>query len=56
VQVYRDTFLFDSDGDGSVETDITFCERGGKPGFTMWMRNRRAVGERQLTPHSGRRR
>jgi len=56
VQVYQDTFLFDSDGDGSVETDITFCEREGNPGFTMWMRNRQAVGERQLTPRSGRRR
>jgi CubicO group peptidase (beta-lactamase class C family) len=55
-QVYQDTFVFDSDGDGSAETDITFCERKGSPGFTMWMRNRRAVGERLLTPHVGSRR
>ena len=54
-QIYLDTFLFDSDGDGAADTDITFCEREGNPGFTMWIRNRRAVGERRLTPHIGRR-
>ena len=55
VQLYLDTFLFDGDGDGTPETDLTFCDRKGGPGFTMWMRNRNAVGERQLTPHRGRR-
>jgi hypothetical protein len=56
VQLFLDTFLFDGDGDGTPETDLTFCERKGKPGFTMWMRNRHAVGERQLTPRNARRR
>ena len=54
-QLFLDTFLFDGDGDGTPETDLTFCDRKGGPGFTMWMRNRNAVGERQLTPHRGRR-
>ncbi len=52
-QLFLDTFLFDGDGDGTPETDLTFCDRKGDPGFTMWMRNRNAVGERQLTPRSG---
>jgi CubicO group peptidase (beta-lactamase class C family) len=55
VQLFLDTFLFDGNGDGTPETDLTFCERRGGPGFTMWMRNRNAVGERQLTPRTGRR-
>ncbi len=54
-QLFLDTFLFDGNGDGTPETDLTFCERRGGPGFTMWMRNRNAVGERQLTPRTGRR-
>jgi CubicO group peptidase (beta-lactamase class C family) len=52
-QLYLDTFLFDSDGDGTVETDLTFCERAGSPGFTMWARNRYAVGEKELRPRTG---
>lgn len=56
VQLFLDTFLFDGNGDGTPETDLTFCERDGKPGFTIWMRNRYAVGERQLTPRTARRR
>jgi CubicO group peptidase (beta-lactamase class C family) len=55
VQLFLDTFLFDGNGDGTLDTDITFCDRRGEPGFTMWMRNRSAVGERQLTPRTGRR-
>ncbi len=51
-QVFLDTFLFDSDGDGAADTDITFCSQKGDPGFMMWMRNRLAVGERQLTPRT----
>ena len=39
-QIYLDTFVFDGDGDGNADTDITFCERAGNPGFTMWIRNR----------------
>ena len=54
IQVYLDTFLFDGNSDGTAETDITFCERSGGAGFTMWMRNRKAVGELYLTPRSGR--
>ena len=53
VQYYLDTFLFDSDGDTRVDSDATFCERRGEPGFTMWIRNRHAVGEKQLTPRRG---
>ena len=52
VQVFLDTFLFDSDGDGTANNDITFCSSRGEPGFVMWMRNRYAVGERQLTPRT----
>jgi len=52
-QVFLDTFLFDSDGDGAAETDVTFCSRTGDPGFVMWLRNRYAVGERKLIPRSG---
>ena len=55
-QYYVDTFLFDSDGDGVVDNDATFCDRTGEPGFMMWFRNRLAVGERQLNPHRGGRR
>jgi hypothetical protein len=50
IQLYLDIFLFDSNGDGTPETDITFCGRSGRPGLTYWMRNRNAVGERRLTP------
>jgi CubicO group peptidase (beta-lactamase class C family) len=58
VQVFLDTFLYDSNGDGVVNNndalnDLTFCSRPGKPGFVMWMRNRYAVGQRQFTPRSG---
>jgi CubicO group peptidase (beta-lactamase class C family) len=52
-QLYFDTFLYDSNGDGQVDNDLTFCSRPGKPGFVMWLRNRYAVGVRQLTPRSG---
>jgi CubicO group peptidase (beta-lactamase class C family) len=57
VQVFLDTFLYDSNGDGVVDNDdtlndLTFCSRRGKPGFVTWMRNRYAVGERQLAPRS----
>ncbi len=31
-QLYLDTFLFDANGDGMPETDITFCGRSGRPG------------------------
>jgi len=53
VQAYLDTFRLDSDGDGLTDMDFTFCSRGGKPGFQMWMRNRVIVGERQLVPRNG---
>ena len=49
-QAFLDTFVFDSDGDGTTETDITFCSTRGRPGIVKWMRNRRAVGERQNRP------
>jgi CubicO group peptidase (beta-lactamase class C family) len=47
-QAFFDTFVYDSNGDGSTETDLTFCSTRGKPGILKWMRNRRAVGERQI--------
>ena len=52
VQAYLDTFRLDSNADGSPDLDFTFCSRGGKPGFQMWMRNRQIVGERQLIPRA----
>lgn len=52
-QAFLDTFVYDSDGDGSTETDLTFCSTRGKPGILKWMRNRRAVGERRLIPRAG---
>jgi len=52
-QYYLDTFFYDSDGDNRADSDATFCDRIGDPGFTMWLRNRMAVGERQLTPRRG---
>jgi len=51
-QVFLDTFLYDSNGDSFGATDITFCSTRGEPGFLMWARNRRAVGERKLTPRT----
>jgi CubicO group peptidase (beta-lactamase class C family) len=51
-QAFLDTFVFDSDGNGTTETDLTFCSTGGKPGILKWMRNRRAVGERKQVPRS----
>jgi hypothetical protein len=52
VQTYLDTFLLDLNADGRPDADFTFCSRRGEPGFMMWMRNRFAVGERQLTPRT----
>ena len=51
-QAFLDTFVYDSNGDGSTETDFTFCSTRGKPGILKWMRNRRAVGERQNRPRA----
>jgi CubicO group peptidase (beta-lactamase class C family) len=44
---YLDTFHYDSNGDRQVDTEVTFCGTRGNPGYVKWMRNRRAVGERQ---------
>jgi D-alanyl-D-alanine carboxypeptidase len=51
-QAFLDTFVYDSNGDGSTETDLTFCSTRGNPGILKWMRNRRAVGERQNKPRT----
>jgi hypothetical protein len=51
-QEYLDTFRLDSNDDGIPDLDFTFCSRSGKPGFQVWMRNRRIVGERQLVPRT----
>jgi len=52
-QAYLDTFRLDSNADGRADLDFTFCARGGKPGFQMWMRNSQIVGERVLSPRTG---
>jgi CubicO group peptidase (beta-lactamase class C family) len=52
VQAYLDTFLLDSNADGTPDMDFTFCSRSGKPGFMMWIRNRFMVGERRLPPRT----
>jgi len=51
-QAFLDTFVYDSDGDRTTETDFTFCSTRGKPGVLKWIRNRGAVGERRNTPRS----
>jgi len=56
VQTYLDTFLLDLNADDRPDADFTFCSRSGEPGFMMWMRNRRGVGERRLTPRTAGRR
>ena len=52
-QEYLDTFKYDSNRDGVNETEVTFCSTRGNPGPVKWMRNRYAVGERQLNPRTG---
>jgi len=47
TQAFLDTFFVDSDGDGVVDTDMTFIAGGGSPPATRYMRNRYAVGNRQ---------
>jgi hypothetical protein len=49
-QVYLDTFVYDSDGDGTTDTDVTFCGTRGRPEIVKWIRNRNAVGERAWIP------
>lgn len=49
-QEFLDTFTYSSDGGAFTDTDVTFCSTRGNPGYVKWMRNRRAVGERQLMP------
>jgi len=51
-QEYLDTFHYDSDGDGRIDRDVTFCSTRGNPGSVKWMRNRRAVGERKNMPRT----
>jgi CubicO group peptidase (beta-lactamase class C family) len=50
IQRYLDTFLYDANGDGYAETDVTFCSTHGRPGVVRWMRNRSRVGERKAFP------
>lgn len=51
-QAFLDTFLYDSDGNGVTDSDLTFCSTRGDPGIVMWLRNRNAVGIRELTPRA----
>ncbi len=46
TQVLPATFVIDTDGNGSKESDITFIENLGAPDRPMWMRNRGFVGWR----------
>jgi CubicO group peptidase (beta-lactamase class C family) len=46
-QAFLDTFVFDSNGDGSTESEVTFCSTRGTPGTLKWMRSRSRVGERR---------
>ena len=49
-QFYLDTFVFDSDGDGTTDTDVTFIGTRGQKEIAKWTRNRLAVGERAWIP------
>jgi len=51
-QEFLDTFTYSSTGGAFTDTEVTFCSTGGNPGHVKWMRNRRAVGERQQTPRT----
>ena len=48
---FLDTFNFDSDGDGRVDKDATFCGINDGSRVVKWMRNRQAVGERRFGLH-----
>ncbi len=45
-QLYLDTFIFDGDGDGRLDFDLTFIEKNDGWSRTMWLRNRSFVGHR----------
>ncbi len=46
TQVYRDTFVADMDGDGTLDTDWTIIAAPGAELPVVWMRNRLRVGTR----------
>jgi len=45
-QLYLDTFVSDTDGDGRPDLDLTFIAPPGVPPLVRWMRNRLFVGTR----------
>ncbi len=45
-QLYLDTFVTDTDGDGRPDLDLTFIAPSGHPPMVRWMRNRLLVGTR----------
>lgn len=45
-QAYLDTFLMDGNGDGEVDTDLTFIPWRPAPGRFLWLRNRYLAGPR----------
>jgi hypothetical protein len=46
TQLFTDTFFIDADGDGTLDTDLTFIAGDGTPPTTRWLRYRYAVGAR----------
>jgi hypothetical protein len=45
-QAFLNTFLIDSNDDGSLDLDLTFIPTRGVPARPTWLRNRNAVGTR----------
>jgi CubicO group peptidase (beta-lactamase class C family) len=46
-QAFLDTFMIDSDADGSADLDVTFIPARGVPARPIWLRNRNVVGTRR---------
>jgi hypothetical protein len=50
-QVYSETFVIDTDGDGGYDVDFTFITSPGRPGRVGFMRHREVVGAKRLDGH-----
>jgi CubicO group peptidase (beta-lactamase class C family) len=46
-QAFLNTFMVDSDADGSADLDVTFIPARGVPARPIWLRNRNVVGTRR---------
>ena len=53
VPIFADTFAYDLDDDGVLETDFTFISSPGEPAPTRWMRNRSYVGTLSVPVRQG---